>query len=154
MGSIGGGEGGIGGGASGGGEEFGFREVKSDAMGAAKDSKAVKKEREVGKREGSSDVINVGHGGSERAKAIISRGSEEAGVGTAFELIEEGGEDLVEDKAAKEGAEGATLSKAFRLGEVGPCAVRADEPAGVGGVVNEVEEGEDLGEVGTKHGAA
>ena len=72
----------------------------------------------------------------------------------AFEFIEEGREDLVKDKATKEGAKGAALGKAFMLGEVGPGAVRRDEPAGVGGVVDQVEEGEDLGEVGAEHGAA
>ena len=72
----------------------------------------------------------------------------------AFEFIKEGGEDLVEDKAAKEGAEGAALGEAFILGEVGPGAVGRDEPAGVGGVVDQVEEGNDLGEVSAEHGAA
>ena len=46
------------------------------------------------------------------------------------------------------------MGKAFMLGEVGPGAVRRDEPAGVGGVVDQVEEGDDLGEVGVEHGAA
>ena len=72
----------------------------------------------------------------------------------AFEFIEEGGEDLVEDKAAKEGAEGAALGKAFVLEDVGPGVVGRDEPAGVGGVVDEVKEGNNLGEVSVEHGTA
>ena len=88
-------------------------------MGVAEGSKAVEEEREVSKREGGGDIINAGHdGGSKGAEAIITRGREKVGIGTAFELIKEGGEDLVEDEAAKqEGAEGATLGKTFRLGK-------------------------------------
>ena len=76
------------------------------------------------------------------------------GIRPAFEFITKGGEDLVEDKAIKEGAEGAALGKAFRLGEVGPGMIQSDKPAGIRGVVNQVKEGEDLGEVGPEHGAA
>ena len=47
------------------------------------------------------------------------------------------------------------MSKPFRLGEeVGPHPVGSDEPAGVSSVVDEIKEGEDLGEVGTEHEAA
>ena len=46
------------------------------------------------------------------------------------------------------------MSKTFRLGEVGPCAVKTDKPAGVSSVVDEVKEGDNLGEVGMEHGAA
>ena len=154
MGSIRGGKGGKRGGASGGSEEFGFGEVEGDAMGVAKGGKVVKEEREVDEREGSSDVINVGHGSSKGAKVVIARGREKVGIGPAFEFIKKGGEDLVEDKATEEGAEGAALGKAFRLGEVGPGVIRSDEPAGVEGVVDEVKEGVDLGAVGVEHGAA
>ena len=69
-----GGKGGKRGGASGGSEEFGFGKVEGDTMGVAEGGKAVEEEREVSKREGSSDVINVGHGGSNGAKVIIARG--------------------------------------------------------------------------------
>ena len=133
---------------------MGFGEVEGDAMGLAEGGKAFKEEREVDKGEGGGDVVDVRHGGSEGAKAVVTRGGEEASVGSAFEFVEEGREDLVENKATKEGAKGAALGKAFMLGEVGPGAVRRDEPAGVGGVVDQVEEGEDLGEVGAEHGAA
>ena len=57
-------------------------------------------------------------------------------------------------KATKERAKGAALGKAFMLGEVGPGAIRRDEPKGIGGLVDQVEEGDDLGEVGAEHGAA
>ena len=74
MGSIRGGNGGKRGGASDGSEEFGFGEIKDDAMGATKGGKAVKEEREVSKREGSSDIINVGHGSSKGAKVVVAGG--------------------------------------------------------------------------------
>ena len=100
----------------------------------------VKEEGEGDKGEGGGDIINVGHGGGEGAKAIVTRGREKVGAGMAFEFIKEGGEDLVENEASKKGTEGATLGKAFRLGEVGPGMVRAYEPAGVGSMVDKVDE--------------
>ena len=45
------------------------------------------------------------------------------------------------------------MGEAFMLREVGPGAVRGDVSAGVGGVVDEVEEGDNLGEVGAEHRA-
>ena len=115
-------------------------------MRVAKGGEVVKEEGEVSKREGhGSDIINVGHGGSEEAKAIIARGREKVFSSTGVKLIKEGGEDLVEDKSAREGG------KPFRLGEVGPHVVRSDEPACVGSFEDEIKEGEDLGEVGTEN---
>ena len=45
-------------------------------MRVAKDGKMIKEEGEVNKREGGGNIIDVGHGGSKGAKAIITRGRE------------------------------------------------------------------------------
>jgi hypothetical protein len=54
----------------------------------------------------------------------------------------------VEDKAGKEGAEGAALGEAFLLKKGGPGGSFGTEPAGVGGVIEHVEEGDEVAEGG------
>jgi hypothetical protein len=54
----------------------------------------------------------------------------------------------VEDEAGKEGAEGAALGGAFLLEKGGPGGGFGTEPAGVGGVVEHVEEGDEAAEGG------
>ena len=65
-------------------------------------------------------------------------------------------EDFMEDEAGKEGAEGAALGEAFILEKGGPGGVFGAEPAGVRGVIEHVEEGEEAAEGGVagKDGAA
>jgi hypothetical protein len=50
-------------------------------------------------------------------------------------------EDKVEGKGGEDSAEGAALGKIFKLLEEGPEEVRCEEPAGVGFIVEKVEEG-------------
>jgi hypothetical protein len=136
---IGGGEGG--GGTSNGGKELGLGEAQVDAVRAADAFKFVDVKGEVLVAEASTGVVNVGKagGGGERVMA---------GGGAGGEGEIEFGQDFVEDKASKEGAEGTSLGKTFGLEEVGPAGVGGAVPAGVGGIVEEVKEGEEAGESG------
>ena len=55
---------------------------------------------------------------------------------------------MVKDKGGKEGTEGASLlGEAFILEEEGPLVIMDNAPAVVGGLVKEVEEGEEVGKV-------
>ena len=76
RGSIGGREGGEEGGAIGGDEEFCFEEVEADAMGLAKFLEALKEEGDVTEGKVGGDIIKKGHGGSKRAKTVITRSME------------------------------------------------------------------------------
>jgi hypothetical protein len=56
--------------------------------------------------------------------------------------------DFVEDKAGKEGAEGAALGESLTLESVGPGGIFSAVPANVSRVVEHVKEGEEAGEGG------
>jgi hypothetical protein len=97
-------------------------------MGVAEAVKFGDVEREVNVAEGGASVVDVRQVGGGR-EGVGSGG------GTGGEGAVEFGENLMEDKAGKEGAEGAALGEAFLLGEGGPGGVFGAEPAGVRGVI-------------------
>jgi hypothetical protein len=137
------------GGTGDGGEELGLGEAEVDAMGVAEAVEFSDVEREVDVAEGGAGVIDVGQVGGGREGVGV-------GGGTGSEGVVEIGEDFVEDKAGKEGAEGAALGESFLLEKGGPGGGFGMEPAGVGGVVEHVEEGDKAAEGGVvaKDGAA
>jgi hypothetical protein len=118
-------------------------------VGAAEAVELSDIEREVDVAEGSAGVVNVGQVGGGREGVG-------AGGGTRGKGAVEFGEDFVEDEAGKEGAEGAALGEAFLLEKGGPGGGFGTVPAGVGGVVEHVEEGDEAAEggVAAKDGAA
>jgi hypothetical protein len=120
---IGRGEGG--GGAGNRGKELGLGAAQVDAVRATDAFKFSDVVGEVLVAEASTSVVDVGEacGGGEWVVA---------GGGARGEGKVEFGEDLIEDKAGKEGTEGAALGETFSLEEVGPVGVRGAVPAGVG----------------------
>jgi hypothetical protein len=120
-----------------------------DAVRAADAFKFSDVEGEVLVTEASTSVVDVGEacGGGEWVVA---------GGGARGEGKVEFSEDLIEDEAGKEGTEGAALGEAFLLEKGGPGGGFGTEPAGVGGVIEHVEEGGEAAECGVaaKDGAA
>jgi hypothetical protein len=132
---------GRGGGASDGGEEFCLGEAEENAMGATKAIKLGDVEGEVFIAEAGAGVINVRE---------VSGGREGVGTGgsTGGKGEVEASQYFMEDKAGKEGTEGAALGETFSLEEGSPGGILGMVPANVGRVVEHVKEGEKAGEGG------
>jgi hypothetical protein len=138
-----------GGGTGDGGEELGLGEAEADAiMEVAEAVEFGDVEREVDVAEGGAGVVDVGQ---------VGGGREGVGAGgdTGSKGAVEIGEDFVEEEEGKEGAEGASLREPFLLEKGGPSGSFKMEPAGVGGVIEHVEEGDEAAEggVAAKDGA-
>jgi hypothetical protein len=93
-------------------------------------------EREVDVAEGGTGDVDVGQVGGGREGVG-------AGSGTGSKGAVEIGEAFVEDEAGKEGAEEAALGEPFLLEKGGPGGGFGMQPAGVGGVVEHIKEGDD-----------
>jgi hypothetical protein len=123
------------------GEKFGFGKAEADAMGGTEMVKFGEIEGKVGIGEAGIGVVDVREAGG-GGEGVV------AGSGTGGEGEVEGGEDLMEDKASKEGAEGATLGETLMLEEERPGGSGGAVPTGVGVVIKHVEKGEKAGQGG------
>lgn len=129
-------------------EDLGLDGIEVATEGVAEFREAAAEVLGIGIGDDGGGVIDVGENVGDSAEAVIPGVSlGEAGPCSSPQLLVNLGDDLVEDKGGEGRGEGAPLGKALLLVDCCPLAMFVQVLAFIGVFVQEVEEGEQAGEL-------